>query len=103
MGLRRIEEADVHRKRVLVRVDFNVPMKDGVITDATRLMAALPTISHLKSAGAMVILLAHFGRPKGQRVAEASLAPVAPALADLLAAPVEFAEDCIGPKAEFCG
>ncbi|WP_421785302.1 phosphoglycerate kinase [Hyphobacterium sp.] len=100
MGLRRIEEADVHRKRVLVRVDFNVPMKDGVITDATRLMAALPTISHLKSAGAMVILLAHFGRPKGQRVAEASLAPVAPALADLLAAPVEFAEDCIGPKAE---
>jgi phosphoglycerate kinase len=100
MGLRRIEDADVHRKRVVVRVDFNVPMKDGVITDATRLMAALPTISHLKSAGAMVILLAHFGRPKGQRVPEATLMPVAAALAELLTAPVEFAEDCIGPKAE---
>jgi len=100
MGLRRIEDADVKHKRVLVRVDFNVPMKDGVVTDATRLMAAIPTISHLKSAGAKVILLAHFGRPKGQRLAEASLLPVAAPLADMLAAPVEFAEDCIGPAAE---
>ncbi|WP_421788980.1 phosphoglycerate kinase [Hyphobacterium sp.] len=100
MGLRRIDDADVHGKRVLVRVDFNVPMKDGRITDATRLMAALPTISHLKREKAKVILLAHFGRPKGSRVPEATLAPVAPELADLLAAPVAFAEDCIGPDAE---
>lgn len=100
MGLRRIEEADVKNKRVLVRVDFNVPMKDGVVTDATRLMAAMPTISHLKAAGAKIILLAHFGRPKGQRLAEASLLPVVAPLADMLAAPVEFAEDCIGPVAE---
>jgi len=100
MGLRRIEDADVKGKRVLVRVDFNVPMKDGVVTDATRLMAAMPTIEHLRKQGAKVILLAHFGRPKGQRVAEASLAPVAPALADMLAAPVEFANDCIGPEAQ---
>lgn len=100
MGLRRIEDADVNGKRVLVRVDFNVPMKDGVVTDATRLMSALPTISHLKSAGAKVILLAHFGRPKGQRVAEASLMPVVAPLADMLAAPVEFADDCVGPAAK---
>lgn len=100
MGLRRIEGVDVHDRVVLVRVDFNVPMKDGVITDATRLMAALPTIGHLKSAGGKIVLLAHFGRPKGQRVPDATLAPVAPALADLLAAPVEFAGDCIGPDVE---
>ncbi|MEE2525641.1 phosphoglycerate kinase [Hyphobacterium sp. HN65] len=100
MGLRRIEDADVHGKRVLVRVDFNVPMKDGVVTDATRLMAALPTITWLKREKAKVILLAHFGRPKGQRVPDASLAPVAPALADLMASPVEFAADCFGPEAE---
>jgi phosphoglycerate kinase len=100
MGLRRIEDADVDGKRVLVRVDFNVPMKDGIVTDATRLMSAMPTISHLKSAGAKIILLAHFGRPKGQRVADASLMPVVVPLADMIAAPVEFAEDCIGPAAE---
>lgn len=100
MGLRRIEDADVKDKRVLVRVDFNVPMKDGVVTDATRLMAAMPTISYLKSAGAKIVLLAHFGRPKGQRVANASLMPVVAPLADMIAAPVEFAEDCIGPVAE---
>lgn len=100
MGLRRIEDADVDGKRVLVRVDFNVPMKDGAVTDATRLMSAMPTISYLKSAGARIILLAHFGRPKGQRVADASLRPVVAPLADMIAAPVEFAEDCIGPAAE---
>ncbi len=100
MGLRRIENADVKNRRVLVRVDFNVPMMDGVVTDATRLMAAMPTISYLKSAGAKVILLAHFGRPEGQRVAEASLMPVVAPLAEMLAAPVQFAEDCIGPVAE---
>lgn len=100
MGLRRIEDADVTGKRVLVRVDFNVPMKAGRITDATRLMSALPTISHLKREQAKIILLAHFGRPKGERVPDASLALVAPELADLLAAPVAFAGDCIGPEAE---
>jgi len=97
--LRRIENADVTGKRVLVRVDFNVPMKDGRITDATRIRSALPTIEHLKREGAKVILLSHFGRPKGQRIEDASLKPVAEELAEQIGAPVAFADDCIGSPA----
>jgi len=86
-------------QRALVRVDFNVPMEAGRVADATRLDAALPTIRDLAAKGAKVILLAHFDRPKGKRVPEMSLAPVAPALAERLGAPVAFAEDCIGEAA----
>lgn len=97
--IRRIQDAEVAGKRVLVRVDFNVPMKDGAVTDDTRLKAALPTIEHLKQAGARTVLLAHFGRPKGQRVAEMSLEPVAQPLADLLGDPVDFVDDITGADA----
>lgn len=99
MAFRRLDGADLAGKRALVRVDFNVPMQDGRITDDTRLRAALPTIETLRAGGAMVILAAHFDRPKGKRVPSMSLVPVAPALANLLGAPVGFADDCIGAAA----
>ena len=85
--------------RALVRVDFNLPMEKGEIADFTRLDAALPTIRDLAAKGARVILLAHFDRPEGRPVPEMSLAPIAPALAARLGAPVAFAPDCIGPMA----
>lgn len=91
-----IDDLDVADKRVLVRVDFNVPMKDGAVTDATRIERALPTIEELSKKGAKVLLLSHFGRPKGKPDSEMSLKPVAKALADRLGGPVEFVEDCIG-------
>jgi phosphoglycerate kinase len=97
---RRLSDAEVAGKRVLVRVDFNVPMKDGVVSDATRLRAALPTIDDLRGRAAKVVLLAHFDRPKGKRVPSMSLAPIAQALSALIDAPVAFAPDCIGPAAE---
>ncbi|MTH98036.1 phosphoglycerate kinase [Roseibium sp. RKSG952] len=90
---------DTAGKRVLVRVDLNVPMENGRVTDTTRIDRVLPTIRELSGKGAKVILLAHFGRPKGERVADMSLAPVAPAVADLLGKPVAFADDCIGDVA----
>jgi phosphoglycerate kinase len=99
MTFRNLETADVAGERALVRVDFNVPMEDGRITDDTRLVSALPTIRFLSQAGAKVILLAHFDRPKGRRVPEMSLRPVVEPLAALLGAPVAFANDCIGPDA----
>ncbi len=88
--------ADLSGKRALVRVDLNVPMADGRVTDATRLEAAVPTIAALADRGAKVLLLAHFGRPKGKASAEFSLAPVVPALADVLGRPVGFLPDCQG-------
>ena len=97
--IRRIQDAEVAGKRVLVRVDFNVPMKDGQVTDATRLVSAIPTIEYLTDAGAKVILLAHFGRPKGQRVPEMSLEPVAQPLADLLGVAVDFCTETTGDEA----
>ncbi|MFN7165511.1 MAG: phosphoglycerate kinase [Pannonibacter sp.] len=90
---------DVAGKRVLVRVDLNVPMKDGKITDDTRIRAVAPTIRDLSAMGAKVILLAHFGRPNGEVVADMSLAPVAPAVAAVVGRPVAFASDCIGAAA----
>ena len=99
MGFRRLADADVKDKRALVRVDFNVPMHDGAVTDDTRLKAALPTIRALSWKGAKVVLLAHFDRPKGKRVPEMSLKPVAEPLARLLGAPVAFADDCVGASA----
>lgn len=86
-------------KTALVRVDFNVPMEGGKVTDDTRLRVALPTIQRLRDAGAKVALLAHFDRPKGQRVPSMSLKPVVQPLEELLGAPVRFADDCIGPDA----
>lgn len=97
---RTLDDTEVAGKRVLVRVDFNVPMKDGVVTDATRIERALPTIQELSKKGAKVLLLSHFGRPKGKADPEMSLKPVAKALEKFLGGKVEFAEDCIGDPAK---
>ncbi len=94
---RRIDDAgDLTGKTAIVRVDFNVPIDGDRITDITRLKAAKPTVKALTEVGAKVALLAHFGRPKGQRVEAMSLAQIAPAFATVLGAPVAFAEDCVG-------
>jgi len=96
-----IDQLDLSGKRTLIRVDFNVPMdKAGNVTDDTRLQAALPTIRLAIERGAKTILLSHLGRPKGKRLPEMSLAPVAPSLARLLGRPVAFANDCVGEPAE---
>ena len=96
-----IEDIDVKGKRVLVRVDFNVPMdKNKNVTDDTRIRAALPTIKYLKNQGAKVILVSHFGRPKGQVKEELRMDPIAQELADLLGEEIGKADDCIGPTAE---
>lgn len=91
---------DIAGKRVLVRADLNVPMADGQVTDATRLEAVAPTVRDLVARGAVVLILAHFDRPKGKRVPEMSLAPVVPALAAVLGSPVAFIDDCIGEAAK---
>jgi len=90
---------DISGKRALVRVDLNVPMDGGKVTDTTRIERVLPTIKELSEKGAKVILLAHFGRPKGERVKDMSLAPVTQAVSGLLGQTVGFAEDCVGPQA----
>ncbi len=100
MTFRTLQGADFSGKTALVRVDFNVPMDDGQITDDTRLKAALPTIELLSKAGAKVVLLAHFDRPKGKRVPEMSLKPVLPALSKLVGKQVAWADDCIGAGAK---
>lgn len=96
---RTIDDLDVAGKRALVRVDFNVPAKDGVVTDATRIERALPTIQELSKKGAKVILLSHFGRPGGARDEKESLRPVAKKLEQLLGGGVLFADDCVGEEA----
>jgi len=95
-----IEDIDVKGKSVLVRCDFNVPMKDGVISNDKRIVAALPTIQYLTGHGAKVILCSHMGRPKGEFLPEFSLAPVAQRLSQLLEQPVKMAKDVIGPDAK---
>ncbi|MAZ16006.1 phosphoglycerate kinase [Oricola sp.] len=92
--------ADVSGKRALVRVDLNVPMADGVVTDRTRIRRVVPTIAELSGKGVKVILLAHFGRPKGKVVPEMSLRPVAQALEEELDHRVDFAADCVGDEAK---
>ncbi len=95
-----VTDLDVRGKKVLVRVDFNVPIKDGKVTDDTRITAALPTIQYLLDNGAAVILCSHLGRPKEGPDPAYSMKPVAEHLATLISAPVKFAEDCIGLVAE---
>ncbi len=104
MGLNKksVDDIDVKGKKVLVRCDFNVPLKDGVITDDNRIVAALPTIKKLINDGGKVILCSHLGKPKGEAVPSLSLAPVAARLSELLGQPVVFAADdeVVGPNAK---
>ena len=96
---RSLDDADVKGKRVLVRVDLNVPMQDGKVSDSTRIEEIVPTITELADKGGKIILLSHFDRPKGRDL-KYSLRPVAAEVARLVKRPVAFADDCIGPKAE---
>jgi phosphoglycerate kinase len=98
-GLRTLDDIDVKGKRVLVRLDLNVPMKDGRVTDSLRVERQAPTVRELAEKGARVLVLSHFDRPKGKRVESMSLAPLAPALAEAIGRPVTFADDCIGDPA----
>lgn len=95
-----VRDIDVRGKRALVRVDFNVPMEDGRITDETRIVAALPTINYLREQGARIILMSHLGRPKGRPEPSLRLDPVAARLSELLGVPVKKVDDCVGPEAE---
>lgn len=100
MNKQTVLDVDLQRKRVLVRVDFNVPLKDGAVADDTRIRAALPTIQHLLAQSAAVILCSHFGRPKHGPEPEFSLRPVLPALSELLPGrKINFAADCVGSAA----
>lgn len=100
MAIKTIKDVNLAGKCVFVRCDFNVPLTDGMISDDSRIVAALPTIQHLVGQGARVILASHLGRPKGERNAKYSLAPVAEDLATKLGQPVTFIEDCIGAEVE---
>jgi len=95
-----ITDIDVKGKRVLVRVDYNVPIKDAKVTDDTRIVAAMPTVEYLLAHGAAVILFSHLGRPKGGPDPKYSLRPVAAHLSGLMGKPVAFADDCVGPVAQ---
>ncbi len=97
---RTLDDVNVAGQRVLLRADLNVPVRDGKVTDATRLERLLPTIKELADKGAKVIVLSHFDRPEGKVVPELSLKPIAESLGRILGKPVTFAADCIGPEAE---
>ncbi|MEN3974829.1 phosphoglycerate kinase [Emcibacter sp. SYSU 3D8] len=102
-GLKRfktLDDLDVAGKTVLVRADLNVPMRDGEVGDDTRIRSVVPTLKAILARGGKVVVLSHFGRPKGKRLPEASLRPVAEPLSRALGRPVAFAEDCIGPEAK---
>ncbi|MBT3337293.1 MAG: phosphoglycerate kinase [Anaerolineae bacterium] len=100
MNKKTLKDIDVKGKKVLVRVDFNVPIKDGEVGDDTRIRAALPTLNYLLDEGAALILTSHLGRPKGEAKPEFSLAPVAKYLGGLVDCPVKFAGDCLGDVAK---
>ena len=98
MNIKTLDTVDVRGKRVLLRCDLNVPLKDGVITDDGRIKASLPTINYLLAQGASVVITAHLGRPKGERRPELSLAPVATRLSELLGQNVNFSKEIVGAK-----
>ena len=98
MNIKTLDTVDVRGKRVLLRCDLNVPLKDGVITDDGRIKASLPTINYLLAQGASVVITAHLGRPKGERKPELSLAPVATRLSELLGQNVNFSKEIVGAK-----
>jgi len=100
MNKKTVRDLDLKGKRVLMRVDFNVPMKDGAVSDDKRIRASLPTIEYVLQGGASLILMSHLGRPKGGPAPEFSLRPAAEALAKLIDRPVRMAPDCIGPDVE---
>ena len=99
MGWKTLDDINLNGKVVLVRVDINVPVKDGVVTDATRIERIVPTIKDILAAGGKPVLMAHFGRPKGQVVPELSLRVTLPALEAALGQPVIFAADDSGKRA----
>src|SRR5271155_1010701 len=96
---RTLDQADVKNRRVLVRVDFNVPIHDGAVADVSRIERNSPTIKEIADRGGKVILLSHYGRPKGRDLKE-SLRPIVVAVAEILKRPIAFADDCIGEVAE---
>ena len=99
MKLRTIRDAELSNKRVLIRVDFNCPVKDGVVTDDTRIRAALPTLKYiLDQPGTRLVIMSHLGRPKGVKTPEFSLAPVVKRFSELLGKPVMLASDVIGDE-----
>jgi phosphoglycerate kinase len=98
MNKKTVRDISFEGKRALIRVDFNVPLEDGRITDDTRIRMALPTLKYIIDAGGRLILTSHLGRPKGERVASMSLKPVSERLSDLLEKPVQFADDCMGEE-----
>ena len=100
MVLNTVKDADLKGKRVLIRVDFNVPVKNGVVTDATRIKAALPTINYILDGGASLVVMSHYGRPKGQKNMEFSMAPIRAEFEKLLGKPVKLAPDVIGEEVE---
>ena len=98
MNIKTLDSVDVRGKRILLRCDLNVPLKDGVITDDGRIKASLPTIKYLLAQGASVVIAAHLGRPKGERKPELSLAPIAKRLSELLGENVNFSSEIVGAK-----
>src|ERR1700749_459638 len=99
-NFRTLDDIDVKGKRVLVRADLNVPMKDGRVSDMLRIERQAPTIRELSDKGARVIVLSHFDRPKGKVVPSMSLKPIAAPLAKAVGREIAFAKDCVGPVAE---